>query len=373
MSGAGPCAQAVALVGPQSLALSAGGNNAYVATAGFVNGLPPLFNDALVVFDRNPTTGELTQKPGTAGCITKGGTSGYPDYAPGACGDGVALVGPYRVSVSPDGRSAYVASIDSGVAVFDRNPTTGALTQKPGTAGCISNNGFGGACAEAVALDRPSAVTLSPDGKNAYVPSRLSDAVAVFDRDPTTGELTQKPGTAGCISEDGTSGFPDNTPGDCTDGVALDRPSSLAVSFDGKNAYVASEFDGGGAVAVFDRQAPGPPYGELGSATAKKTQKQKGKKIAVKVKVKANEDLTAKATGKVKVKKKSYKLKPRTRSVNSGQSTNLKLKPKKSKDVKKIAKALKRGKKATAKLTVKLTDEAGDNTKTNKLKVKLKR
>jgi hypothetical protein len=109
-----------------------------------------------------------------------------------------------------------------------------------------------------------------------------------------------------------------------------------------------------------------------GSASAKKKQKQKGKKIVVKAKAKAGEDLSAKGKGEIKVKKKTYKLKPVTKSVSSGSSKNLKLKPKKSKDRKKIAKALKKGKKAKAKLTVKLTDEAG-NSETEKLLVKLTR
>ena len=109
-----------------------------------------------------------------------------------------------------------------------------------------------------------------------------------------------------------------------------------------------------------------------GSAKAKKKQKQKRKKIVVKVKVKAKEDLRAKATGKVKVKKKSYKLKSQTKSVSEGTKRTLKLKPKKRKQAKKIAKALKKGKKAKAKLAVKLTDGAG-NKKVEKLKVKLKR
>jgi len=105
-----------------------------------------------------------------------------------------------------------------------------------------------------------------------------------------------------------------------------------------------------------------------GSATAKKTQKQKGKKIVVKANVSAGEDLSATGKGKIKVAKRSYKLKKASKSVSSGKSKNLKLKPKKSKHAKKIAKALKRGKKAKAKLTVKLTDEAG-NKRTTKLSV----
>jgi hypothetical protein len=58
-------------------------------------------------------------------------------------------------------------------------------------------------------------------------------------------------------------------------------------------------------------------------------------------------------------------------ATSSGSSKNLKLKPKKSKDAKKIAKALKKGTKAKAKLTVKMTDDLG-NKKSQKLSVKLK-
>ena len=68
------------------------------------------------------------------------------------------------------------------------------------------------------------------------------------------------------------------------------------------------------------------------------------------------------------VGKKSYKLKSLSKSVPSDKSKNLKLKAKQRKDAKKIAKALKQGKKAKAKLT----DEVG-NRKSQKLKVKLKR
>jgi Tol biopolymer transport system component len=121
----------------------------------------------------------------------------------------------------------------------------------------------------------------------------------------------------------------------------------------------------------------GPSWGPLdtelmGFATAKKSQRQKGSKIVVKAKVTAAEDLEAIATGKVKLGKRSYKLKRQAKSVSEGESKNLKLKPKKSKDAKKIAKFLEKGKKAKARLKVKLTDEAGNN-KTEKLSVKLKR
>ncbi len=124
-----------------------------------------------------------------------------------------------------------------------------------------------------------------------------------------------------------------------------------------------------------EKSAPPPPPPTdttvNGSASAAKTQKQKGKKIVVKATVIADENLTANASGAIKAGK-SYKLRPQSKTLSSGQSAALTLKPAKSKDTKKIAKALKKGKKAKAKLSVKLTDGAG-NTKTTKLSMKVKR
>src|SRR6266511_4998235 len=121
-------------------------------------------------------TSDLTQKPSPAGCISEDGTGGVFG-APGACQDGTALVYPTGVAVSPDGVSAYVASGGSGaVAIFDRNPTSGALTQKAGTAGCISDDGTGGSCQDGVALTGAADVTVSPDGTSVYVASADSSA-----------------------------------------------------------------------------------------------------------------------------------------------------------------------------------------------------
>jgi len=125
---------------------------------------------------------------------------------------------------------------------------TGDLTQKPGTAGCISDTGSGGACIDGTALFSAGSVTVSPDGESAYVASVSSGAVAVFDR-AADGTLTQKPGPAGCVSDSGA--------GPCVDGTALFSAGSVTVSPDGESAYVASQASG--AVAVFDREPPPPP------------------------------------------------------------------------------------------------------------------
>jgi 6-phosphogluconolactonase (cycloisomerase 2 family) len=224
---AGACADGQALDGPAGLAISPDGKSVYVGS---------LNSDAVAVFQRDTTTGELTQLPGTAGCVSETGSGG-------ACADGKAIEnGGGAMTVSGDGKNLYVASQGSGVAVFTRDTTTGGLTQLPGTAGCISPTGSGGDCAVGRALNGPQSVAVSGDGKNVYVASEVSDAVAVFARDTTTGELTQLAGGAGCISESG---------GACRDGRALNTPVSVAVSGDDKHVYVGSF--GSDAVVVLRR------------------------------------------------------------------------------------------------------------------------
>jgi hypothetical protein len=107
-----------------------------------------------------------------------------------------------------------------------------------------------------------------------------------------------------------------------------------------------------------------------GTASAAKTQRQRGKEIVVRVKLKAKERLTAKATGKVEADP-TYRLQPRKVQVAAGKTRTLKLRPKKA-QAKRIARTFHEGKKATAKLKVKLTDQAGNRT-TEKLRVRLKR
>jgi DNA-binding beta-propeller fold protein YncE len=241
----GVCVGGAGLSGAVSgVTVSPDGRSAYVASA----------PGGLAVLDRAPD-GTLTQKPGTAGCIS--------DTGAGPCADGTALNGARSVTVSPDGRSAYVAAFDSdAVAVLDR-AADGTLTQKPGTAGCISDTGAG-PCADGTALNGAFSVTVSPDGRSAYVASSLSDAVAVLDR-AADGTLTQRPLTAGCISDTGSGGA-------CVDGSALDAAFSVTVSPDGRSAYAASGLSG--AVAVFDRDpepesvTPGGSTGASGSAGA---------------------------------------------------------------------------------------------------------
>ncbi|HVY96559.1 MAG TPA: beta-propeller fold lactonase family protein [Solirubrobacterales bacterium] len=188
--------------------------------------------------------GTLTQLPGKLGCLMDNSSRGRQ-----GCGPARALKGPgpfmgsRAIAVSPDGRNVYVASSGSdAVAIFQRNPRNGALLQQPGTGGCVADGGASG-CAEAVGLDAPNSIAISGDGASVYVTSRASNSLTAFHRNPKTGALRQLPGAFGCVS-----GLP--LPG-CAAGRALLAPDVVVVSRDGKNVYAGSFL--GNAVAVFAR------------------------------------------------------------------------------------------------------------------------
>jgi DNA-binding beta-propeller fold protein YncE len=219
------CAVVPGLAWAQGLAMGPEGATVYVAG-----------DSAIHIFDRDEATGALAPRSGVAGCVSETGSSG-------ACTDGFGLQGAFAVSLSPDGRSLYAATLDGAVVVFDRDPATGAVTQKAGRLGCISDDGTGGACTDGNALDGAVDLTVSPDGGSVYVAAQFSYAVAVLDRDPRTGQLRQKPGTAGCI---------DDRSGDaCLPGTALTGPTSIAVSADGRNVYMTSVLSD--SISVFAR------------------------------------------------------------------------------------------------------------------------
>ncbi len=186
-------------------------------------------------------SGSLEQLPGRLGCLSSGKASKK------ACGKARALkgagpgVGSRAVAISPDGRNVYVAASGSdAIAVFDRNPVTGALTQPKGKGGCVAAV-VGKGCGLAIGLLAPSSVAVSPDGRNVYATSRDGASLTAFIRNRRTGQLRQLPPSAsGCIS-----GLPIPT---CTAGRAMKWPDVVVVSPDGKNVYVG-DFAGSGVLS----------------------------------------------------------------------------------------------------------------------------
>ena len=238
-------------------AISPDGRHVYVTGSG---------DDAVALFSRNTTTGALTfvevKKDGVGGvdgldganAVTVGPdgkhvyVAGFDDSAVAVFGrnettgvltfvavkkDGVGSVdglgGAYAVTVSPDGKHAYVAGLtDDAVAVFSRNATTGVLTFIE-----VKKDGVGGVDG----LDGAYGVPVSPDGKHIYVPSLVDDAVVVFSRNSITGKLTLVE-----VKKDGVGGV---------DG--LNTAFSVSISPDGRRVYVAGYDDD--AVAVFSRNS----------------------------------------------------------------------------------------------------------------------
>jgi DNA-binding beta-propeller fold protein YncE len=182
----------------------------------------------------------LIQPAGKAGCVVDQ-TARFKH----GCTPVRALRGPgpfqgsNAVAVSPDGRNVYVASARSdAIAVFRRHKHTGRLVQGRGARGCIALAGAHG-CATAQGLDRPNSVAVSRDGRSVYAPARDSDSVVGVARNRATGALRQ----IGCVSGSGAEG--------CARGRALDTADVVAVSPDGRNVYVGAF--GADAVAAFAR------------------------------------------------------------------------------------------------------------------------
>jgi len=176
------------IAGPLGLAISPDGGNVYVAGGD---------QAAVGALRRDPTTGRLR--------LVEVEEEGVLNFG---------LSGIHSVVVSPDGAFVYAtAQADSAVAIFRRNPRTGALTLADVVAeGLDGVEGLGGALRSAV----------SPSGNALYVASTHDNAVASFERDKKSGALTYVEMSKG---------------GDSCACLAFAR--AVAVSPDGSNVYVA--------------------------------------------------------------------------------------------------------------------------------------
>jgi DNA-binding beta-propeller fold protein YncE len=207
LTGCGTTTPTSAMYGPLSVAVSADGNNVYVAASNAT---------AIDTFARNATNGALA----FVGCI--GDDTGCTTTSPAN-----AVDGPRSVTVSPDGLSVYATTAESqAIDTFSRNPATGALTFD----NCIGNDPPG--CTKTSpsgALDTAVSVAVSPDGGSVYVTGSYENVLDAFARNASTGALT----FAGCVGP--YSGCTATNPAN-----ALEGPVSVTVSADGSNVYVAA-------------------------------------------------------------------------------------------------------------------------------------
>lgn len=150
------------------------------------------------------------------------------------------------IAISPDGKSAYVASSGAtnpgSLATFTRNQDTGELSYNA----CVSDPSSPETCGtELTQLAGASYVVVTNTGAQyVYVASSASDAVRAFSRNQTTGGLTPIAGGGGCIQEIGAGG--------CQEGDGLDGVEYLALSPDGLTLYAISSTQGTIAVLGLD-------------------------------------------------------------------------------------------------------------------------
>lgn len=242
-------------------------------------------DDAIARFSRNPATGALA----FADCITGDSTgAGSGPGGSGACaeipsaspsGNTSGFSFPRAMAISAEGNSAYaVSGNDAAVLSFDRDPASGALTYLGCVTGALAVGPApdgSGACSllpgattfgDGSGFDQMRSMAISADGVSLYTSAQADDAVATFDRDPTTGALTYD----GCVTGDADvacAALPAANPGGEDSG--FDDLETIALSRDDRSLYGASEFDD--AVSHFDREPVPQATGSCQGATVPKT------------------------------------------------------------------------------------------------------
>jgi DNA-binding beta-propeller fold protein YncE len=217
------------LSGADSVAVSPNGRSVYVASAA---------SGTVTHFFAAPA-GQISYD----GCVSGDGSGGACAVAsPDALGS------PTSVAVSPDGKSVYVAAAQPGAVSHFFAAPAGQLTYD----GCISNDGSGGACANAPGspLGTATSVAVSPDGSSVYVASPAASGTLSTFAVASGGQLTY----SGCISSDGSDGA-------CTDapGTSLQGVTRVAVSPNGNSVYAGSF--SGGTITHFFRSGSGSTGG----------------------------------------------------------------------------------------------------------------
>ena len=170
----------------------------------------------------------------TAGASGREATHGGLSIVPNA--QLASMSGRVKVTASPDGKRVYfLGGLDSrsGVAIFQRNATTKALSRGTGPDSCIVTQIAASQCRKGPGLNNSFAMAVSPDSKDVVVGNYAGSSGIALYRRTSGGGLAHV--AAGSVTGRGVSSSYD-----------------FAFSPDGKNLY-AAEKRSLGALLVLDR------------------------------------------------------------------------------------------------------------------------
>jgi DNA-binding beta-propeller fold protein YncE len=247
----GSCTPTPGLLGADGVTVSADGRTVFVTARA---------SASVVAFARNPATGSLTllgcykstPRPGSS-CASANIFNDAEDPLTSANDSALFVASSLEGVISSF--TAPPAAPASGAATTASGATTSAnssaalaslftlTAQQSMTNPCIAVNGYDGSCAVGVAMKGVQALTLSPEGSQLYAVATASKAIDVFSlagREP----LVQ----TGCVMADAPAGL-------CNSSGLLQSPTQIAISPDGRNAYVADSGRTEGRIDVFARDA----------------------------------------------------------------------------------------------------------------------
>lgn len=177
------CSSGTGMKGAFSVTVSPDGRNVYVAAPD---------SSAVAAFSRDSRTGLLQE----VGCIS--GDNSYRQDPNCTAGFGIQYA--QFVTVSPDNRYVYASATDSHtIAILSRTHPDGSLSQRSGLAGCIRDRGYSGKtpCLSAIGLALPVGSVFSSDSRYFYLAAFGYGSITSFGRDASTGVLWQ---VGGCTA-----------------------------------------------------------------------------------------------------------------------------------------------------------------------------
>ncbi len=224
-----------------------------VATAGNTFAYVADRADNLVQAFRRDAKGGLKPLTGRGACVSDSGNS---PLGTNTCMPGRGLFDVERTVLSANQKFIYTNGFlnPAPIAVLNRNPVTGLLSERNSKSACYSLDGTthdsANTCRDGRDLSGGYAGVLSPDGKTLYYAEDgdgpAEQGLVIFHVNEATGGFTQLAGTLGCVSPDGSS---EDGAGTCQVGTAVGRAYQVEIVKGGGgvyDVYVASEVNAGG-------------------------------------------------------------------------------------------------------------------------------